>query len=82
MFITFFLAILKLLANKLSLKTNKMTEYRKIDLYRMIKDNGSVTIDVVPHDEENNLAREITYTNYDEALADINGLEVENEIYF
>ena len=59
-----------------------MTEYRKIDLYRMIKDNGSVTIDVVPYDEENNFAREITYTNYDEALADINGLEVENEIYF
>ncbi len=59
-----------------------MTEYRKIDLYRMIKDNGSVTIDVIPYDDKNNFAREITYTNYDEALADINGLEVENEIYF
>ena len=58
-----------------------MTEYRKIDLYRMIKDNGSVSIDVVPYDTklEN---YEMTYDNYDEALADINGLEIENEIYF
>tara|TARA_B110000977_G_scaffold201178_1_gene294574 strand:- start:13319 stop:13495 length:177 start_codon:yes stop_codon:yes gene_type:complete len=58
-----------------------MTEYRKIDLYRMIKDNGSVTIDVVPYDTklEN---YEMTYDNYDEALADINGLSIENEIYF
>ena len=58
-----------------------MIEYRKIDLYRMIKDNGSVTIDVVPYDTklEN---YEMTYDNYDEALADINGLSIENEIYF
>ena len=58
-----------------------MTEYRKIDLYRMIKDNGSVTIDVVPYDTKLK-HYEITYDNYDEALADITGLEVENEIYF
>ena len=58
-----------------------MTEYRKIDLYRMIKDNGSVTIDVVPYDTKLE-HYEMTYDNYDEALADINGLEVENEIYF
>ena len=58
-----------------------MIEYRKIDLYRMIKDNGSVTIDVVPYDTklEN---YEMTYDNYDEALAEINGLSIENEIYF
>tara|TARA_B110000879_G_C11080982_1_gene474794 strand:- start:286 stop:498 length:213 start_codon:yes stop_codon:yes gene_type:complete len=64
------------------IKTDKMNEYRKIDLYRAIKDNGSVNITVVPHNEENNLTREIEYTNYDEALADITGLEYENEIYF
>ena len=58
-----------------------MTEYRKIDLYRMIKDNGSVTIDVVPYDTKLE-HYEITYDNYDEALADITGLEIENEIYF
>lgn len=58
-----------------------MIEYRKIDLYRMIKDNGSVTIDVVPR-ADGEWSREITYTNYDEALADIAGLEYENEIYF
>lgn len=58
-----------------------MTEYRKIDLYRAITDNGSVTIDVVPR-VNGEWNREITYTNYDEALADITGLEYENEIYF
>lgn len=58
-----------------------MTEYRKIDLYRMIKDNGSVTIDVVPYDTRLE-HYEMTYDNYDEALAEINGLSIENEIYF
>ena len=58
-----------------------MTEYRKIDLYRMIKDNGSVTIDVVPYDTKLE-HYEMTYNNYDEALAEIYGLEIENEIYF
>tara|TARA_R110001632_G_scaffold118080_1_gene230353 strand:+ start:573 stop:749 length:177 start_codon:yes stop_codon:yes gene_type:complete len=58
-----------------------MTEYRKIDLYRMIRDNGSVTIDVVPYDTKLE-HYEITYDNYDEALADITGLQIENEIYF
>tara|TARA_R110002126_G_scaffold188819_1_gene337175 strand:+ start:42 stop:218 length:177 start_codon:yes stop_codon:yes gene_type:complete len=58
-----------------------MTEYRKIDLYRMIKDNGSVTIDVVPYDTKLE-HYEITYDNYDEGLADITGLQIENEIYF
>lgn len=58
-----------------------MTEYRKIDLYRMIKDNGSVTIDVVPYDTKLE-HYEMTYDNYDEALAEINGLSIENEIYF
>jgi len=59
-----------------------MTEYTKINLFRAITDNGSVEITVVPNDEANELIREITYTNYDEALADITGLEYENEIYF
>lgn len=65
-----------------SLKQNKMTEYGKINLFRAITDNGSVEITVVPNDEANELIREITYTNYDEALADITGLEYDNEIYF
>lgn len=65
-----------------SLKHNKMTEYGKINLFRAITDNGSVEVTVVPNDEANELIREITYTNYDEALADITGLEYENEIYF
>ena len=59
-----------------------MTEYTKINLFRAITDNGSVEVTVVPNDEANELIREITYTNYEEALADITGLEYENEIYF
>ncbi len=58
-----------------------MTTYREADLYRMIKDNGSVTIDVVPYDTKLE-HYEMIYDNYDEALADINGLSIENEIYF
>ena len=57
-----------------------MTTYREADLYRMIKRNGSVEIDIVPNNGGEPTVR--TFTNYDEALADINGLEVENEIYF
>ena len=49
MFITFILAILKLLANKLSLKTDKMNTYREADLHRMITRNGNVEIDIVAH---------------------------------
>ena len=59
-----------------------MTEYTKINLFRAITDNGSVEITVVPYDEANIFIREITYTNYEEALADITGLEYENAIYF
>ena len=80
MFITFILAILKLLANKLSLKTDKMNTYKDVELYKMIKDNGSVTIDIVPFDGGE--PTEKTFTNYDEAVSEITGLEYENEIYF
>lgn len=57
-----------------------MTEWRKLDLYKMIKGNGSVTIDVVPHDGAEPTVK--TFTNYDEALSEISGLEYENDIYF
>ena len=59
-----------------------MTEYRKIDLYKAITDNGSVEITVVPNDEENELVREITFTNYFEALSEIIDLEYGNTVYF
>ena len=80
MFITFILAILKLLANKLSLKTDKMNTYREADLHRMITKNGNVEIDIVPHNGDEPTVK--TFTNFDEALAEITGLEYENEIYF
>ena len=57
-----------------------MTEYRKIDLHRMIKETGSVTIDIVPFDGSE--PTEETFTNYDEALAEIQGYSYENEVYF
>jgi hypothetical protein len=57
-----------------------MTEYRKVALYKRIKDNGSVDVDVVPHNGAE--PTEKTFTNYDEALSEIEGLEYENEIYF
>ena len=57
-----------------------MTEYRKIDLHRMIKETGSVTIDIVPND--NSEPTEKTFTNYDEALAEIESYSHENEVYF
>ena len=57
-----------------------ITEYRKIDLHRMIKENGSVTINIVPHN--GGQPTEKTFTNYDEALSEIEGYSVENEVYF
>ena len=57
-----------------------MNEYRKIDLYRAIKDNGSIEIDVMPHDGGKPMTK--YFTNYDEAVSEITGLEYENEIYF
>tara|TARA_R110000744_G_scaffold363929_1_gene472371 strand:+ start:298 stop:471 length:174 start_codon:yes stop_codon:yes gene_type:complete len=57
-----------------------MTEWRKLDLYKMLKGNCSVTIDIVPHDGAE--PTEKTFTDYDEALSEISGLEYENEIYF
>ena len=46
----------------------------------MIKESGSVTIDIVPFDGSE--STEITFTNYDEALSEIEGYSVENEVYF
>ena len=57
-----------------------MTEYKKIILHKMLKINGNVEIDIVPHDGEEPTVK--TFTNYDEALSEIEGLEYENEIYF
>ena len=57
-----------------------MTEYKKIILYKMLKINGNVEIDIVPHDGSEPTVK--TFTNYDEALSEIEGLEYENEIYF
>jgi|TARA_B110000967_G_scaffold206460_1_gene253247 hypothetical protein len=57
-----------------------MNEYRKIELHRMLKMNGNVEIDIVPHDGGERTEK--TFTNYDEALSEIEGLEYENEIYF
>jgi hypothetical protein len=46
----------------------------------MLKMNGNVEIDIVPHDGGERTEK--TFTNYDEALSEIEGLEYENEIYF
>lgn len=57
-----------------------MNEYAKIELYRMLKINGDVEIDIVPHDGGEPTVKK--FTNYDEALSEIEGLMYENEIYF
>ena len=57
-----------------------MNEYTKIELYRMLKINGDVEIDIVPHDGGEPTVKK--FTNYDEALSEIEGLMYENEIYF
>ena len=57
-----------------------MDSYKDIELYRMIKDNGSVEITIVPHDGGEPTER--IFTHYEEAVSEINGLEYENEIYF
>ena len=58
-----------------------MTEYRKIDLHIAIRDYGSITVDVVPQDNEHNWRTE-TFTDYDTALNEILFLENENDVYF
>ena len=57
-----------------------MTTYREQDLWRIFKEQGNVTIDVVPNngDEPYN----ITLHHFEQAKADIQGLENENEVYF
>ena len=57
-----------------------MNTYREADLHRMITRNGNVEIDIVPHNGGEPTVK--TFTNFDEALAEITGLEYENEIYF
>ena len=57
-----------------------MNEYRKVELHRMLKINGNVEIDIVPHNGAEPTVK--TFTNYDEAVSEIKGLEYENEIYF
>ena len=57
-----------------------MTEYKKIELHRILKMNGDIEINIVPHNGAE--PTEKTFTNYDEALSEIIGLEYENEIYF
>tara|TARA_R110000796_G_C14217520_1_gene394131 strand:+ start:59 stop:265 length:207 start_codon:yes stop_codon:yes gene_type:complete len=68
------------MAIKSLIKTEKMNTYKDVELYKIIKDNGSVTIDIVPFDGGE--PTEKTFTNYDEAVSEITGLEYENEIYF
>lgn len=57
-----------------------MTEYRKIDLYRAIKDTGSVTLTVVPHN--GNDSYDLVFKNYEWALQEIKDLNYENDTYF
>tara|TARA_R110000803_G_scaffold82566_1_gene148738 strand:+ start:556 stop:729 length:174 start_codon:yes stop_codon:yes gene_type:complete len=57
-----------------------MTEYKKIELHRILKMNGDIEINIVPHNGAE--PTEKTFTNYDEALSEIIGLEYENDIYF
>tara|TARA_R100001463_G_scaffold16186_5_gene42096 strand:+ start:310 stop:483 length:174 start_codon:yes stop_codon:yes gene_type:complete len=57
-----------------------MTEYRKIDLHRMIKETGYVTIKIVPFDGSK--PTEEIFTNYDEALTEIQVYSYYNEVYF
>lgn len=57
-----------------------MNTYREAHLHTMIKKNGNVEIDIVPHDGGEPTVR--TFTNYDEAVSEITGLEYENEVYF
>lgn len=55
------------------------SEHRKMDLYRMMKDLGKVSVDIV--DEDGNCTEKI-FTNYDEAIQEIESLSMFNEVYF
>jgi hypothetical protein len=57
-----------------------MSEQRKIDLQRMLEKNGTVTLDIVPHDGSEPYSVEVNH--YEQAVGDIDGLIYENEIYF
>ena len=57
-----------------------MDEQNKMRLYRAFENNGGVILDVVPHNGSDPYT--VTVMNYEEALRDIEGLMVENEVYF
>lgn len=57
-----------------------MTTQAEHRVYRTIRDNGDIEVTAVNH--ETGEAKDYTFTNYDEAIAEIQGLEYENEVYF
>jgi hypothetical protein len=57
-----------------------MTTYREIDLSRQMKSNGEVTITVVDYDGREPF--DLTFTNYDECLNEIQHYEQTAEVYF
>lgn len=56
-----------------------MTPYAKVKLKNMIEENGKVELTIV--DVSGNVSEEV-FTNYDEAVFEIQSLEDEHEVYF
>jgi hypothetical protein len=57
-----------------------MTEYRKIDLYKLISRAGKVDVTIV--NGESGAISEETFTEYETAVNEIEILENENTVYF
>ena len=57
-----------------------MDEQKKIALFKAIEVNGSVCLDIVPHDGSESYSVEVNH--FEQAVADIDGLMNENEVYF
>jgi hypothetical protein len=57
-----------------------MTTQADHRFYRMMKDNGSVTVTAVNFDTDE--AVDHTFDHYEQGKADIEGLEYDNEVYF
>jgi hypothetical protein len=60
-----------------------MTEFKKLELRSIIEEQGFVEVTVVPYpNNEDEKSHEVEFSSYEEALAEIEILENENEVFF
>ncbi len=57
-----------------------MNTYKEQELWMIFKEQGNVTVDIVPFDGSE--PTNITFYNFEEAKAEIQGYEIANEVYF